>query len=140
VVQVITASRLEWIAPFTGLTPGQFRKLVGWWPSAVAMRSLMGGRGGRGRCRWRTGAGPNVLLKNDDVAAIVDFGPPTPGYLAWEIVRLGCDPKSVLSNGVESLALPPDGGLGLAESMACLGGCRSCRRLILLSFVLGRLR
>ncbi|MDF3140989.1 MULTISPECIES: phosphotransferase [unclassified Streptomyces] len=47
-------------------------------------------------------AGPNVLLKNDDVAAIVDFGPPTPGYLAWEIVRLGCDPKSVLSNGVES--------------------------------------
>ncbi|MDH6128821.1 aminoglycoside phosphotransferase family protein [Kitasatospora sp. GP82] len=47
-------------------------------------------------------AGPNVLVTNDDVAAIVDFGPPTPGYLAWEIVRLGCDPKSVLSNGVES--------------------------------------
>ncbi|UUV32289.1 aminoglycoside phosphotransferase family protein [Amycolatopsis roodepoortensis] len=47
-------------------------------------------------------AGPNVLLKNDDVAAIVDFGPPTPGYLAWEIVRLGCDPKSVLSNGTEN--------------------------------------
>ncbi|MEU8308935.1 aminoglycoside phosphotransferase family protein [Actinomadura sp. NPDC048955] len=47
-------------------------------------------------------AGPNVLLNNDDVAAIVDFGPPTPGYLAWEIVRLGCDPASVLSNGMES--------------------------------------
>ncbi|GHH79010.1 hypothetical protein GCM10018781_56050 [Kitasatospora indigofera] len=47
-------------------------------------------------------AGPNVLLKDDEVAAIVDFGPPAPGYLAWEIVRLGCDPKSVLSNGVES--------------------------------------
>lgn len=47
-------------------------------------------------------AGPNVLLKNDDVAAIVDFGPPKPGYLAWEIVRLGCDPASVLSNGMES--------------------------------------
>ncbi|MFF1651652.1 phosphotransferase enzyme family protein [Streptomyces sp. NPDC058240] len=46
-------------------------------------------------------AGPNVLLKNDDVAAIVDFGPPTPGYLAWEIMRLGCDPKSFQSNGVE---------------------------------------
>ena len=28
VVQVITASRPEWIAPFTGLEPGQFRKLV----------------------------------------------------------------------------------------------------------------
>ncbi|MFF5488747.1 phosphotransferase enzyme family protein [Streptomyces virginiae] len=46
-------------------------------------------------------AGPNVLLKNDDVAAIVDFGPPTPDYLAWEIMRLGCDPKSFQSNGVE---------------------------------------
>ncbi|MGV9268047.1 phosphotransferase [Kitasatospora sp. NPDC003701] len=46
-------------------------------------------------------AGPNVLLGHDDVAAIVDFGPPTPGYLAREIMRLGCDPKSVLSNGVE---------------------------------------
>jgi Ser/Thr protein kinase RdoA (MazF antagonist) len=47
-------------------------------------------------------AGPNVLLRNDDVAAIVDFAPPTPGYLAWEIARLGCEPKSVLANGVES--------------------------------------
>lgn len=47
-------------------------------------------------------AGPNVLLNDDDVAAIVDFGPPTPGYLAWEIARLGCDPKSVVSNGAES--------------------------------------
>ena len=27
-MQVITASRSEWIAPFTGLEPGQFRKLV----------------------------------------------------------------------------------------------------------------
>ncbi|HEX6353288.1 MAG TPA: IS5/IS1182 family transposase, partial [Actinophytocola sp.] len=26
-MQVITASRSEWIAPFTGLEPGQFRKL-----------------------------------------------------------------------------------------------------------------
>ncbi|MFE7529736.1 phosphotransferase [Kitasatospora sp. NPDC057542] len=46
-------------------------------------------------------AGPNVLLKDDDVAAIVDFGPPTPDYLAWEIMRLGCDPKSFQSYGVE---------------------------------------
>ncbi|TGB08731.1 aminoglycoside phosphotransferase [Streptomyces sp. MZ04] len=47
-------------------------------------------------------AGPNVLLENDEVAAIVDFRPPTPGYLAWEIARLGCDPKSVLDNSAES--------------------------------------
>ncbi|MEU5240928.1 phosphotransferase enzyme family protein [Streptomyces lydicus] len=47
-------------------------------------------------------AGPNVLFKNSEVAAIVDFRPPTPGYLAWEIARLGCDPKSVLDNSAES--------------------------------------
>ncbi|MFD8414021.1 phosphotransferase enzyme family protein [Streptomyces sp. NPDC059650] len=47
-------------------------------------------------------AGPNVLLKDDEVAAFVDFRPPAPGYLAWEIARLGCDPGSVLANGVES--------------------------------------
>jgi hypothetical protein len=28
VAQVISASRSEWISPFTGLEPGQFRKLV----------------------------------------------------------------------------------------------------------------
>jgi hypothetical protein len=27
-MQVISASRPEWISPFTGLEPGQFRKLV----------------------------------------------------------------------------------------------------------------
>ncbi|MBL1115265.1 phosphotransferase [Streptomyces sp. 110] len=47
-------------------------------------------------------AGPNVLFENNEVAAIVDFRPPTPGYLAWEIARLGCDPKSVLDNSAES--------------------------------------
>ncbi|MGW3202136.1 phosphotransferase enzyme family protein [Streptomyces sp. NPDC001118] len=47
-------------------------------------------------------AGPNVLFKNNEVAAIVDFRPPTPGYLAWEIARLGCDPKSVLDNSADS--------------------------------------
>ncbi|MCM2392712.1 phosphotransferase enzyme family protein [Streptomyces albipurpureus] len=47
-------------------------------------------------------AGPNVLFKNDEVAAIVDFRPPASGYLAWEIARLGCDPKSVLDNSAES--------------------------------------
>ncbi|WP_461091145.1 phosphotransferase enzyme family protein [Streptomyces incanus] len=47
-------------------------------------------------------AGPNLLFKNNEVAAFVDFRPPTPGYLAWEIARLGCDPKSVLDNSAES--------------------------------------
>lgn len=47
-------------------------------------------------------AGPNVLFKGNEVAAIVDFRPPTPGYLAWEIARLGCDPESVLDNSADS--------------------------------------
>ncbi|MFD4549491.1 phosphotransferase [Streptomyces sp. NPDC058466] len=47
-------------------------------------------------------AGPNVLFKDNEIAAIVDFRPPAPGYLAWEIARLGCDPKSVLDNSAES--------------------------------------
>ncbi|MFI0813827.1 phosphotransferase enzyme family protein [Streptomyces echinatus] len=47
-------------------------------------------------------AGPNLLFKNDEVAAFVDFRLPAPGYVAWEIARLGCDPKSVLDNGAES--------------------------------------
>ncbi|MFE6977134.1 phosphotransferase enzyme family protein [Streptomyces sp. NPDC057682] len=46
-------------------------------------------------------AGPNILLKDDEVAAFVDFRPPATGYLAWEIARLGCDPGSVLANRVE---------------------------------------
>ncbi|GAA4947895.1 hypothetical protein GCM10023205_04860 [Yinghuangia aomiensis] len=47
-------------------------------------------------------AGPNVLFQDHEVAAIVDFRPPAPGYLAWEIARLGCDPQSVLENSAES--------------------------------------
>lgn len=47
-------------------------------------------------------AGPNVLFEDNEVAAIVDFRPPATGYLAWEIARLGCDPKSVLDNSAES--------------------------------------
>nr|CEL19705.1 Mobile element protein [Kibdelosporangium sp. MJ126-NF4] len=45
-MQVITASRPEWIAPFTGLQPGQFRKLV----RVVAQRGrdeITDGRPGR---------------------------------------------------------------------------------------------
>jgi hypothetical protein len=42
VVQVITASEPEWIAPFTGLEPGQFGKLI----RLVAKR---GGEQDRGR-------------------------------------------------------------------------------------------
>jgi Ser/Thr protein kinase RdoA (MazF antagonist) len=42
-------------------------------------------------------ASPNVLLKGDAVAAIVDFQPPRPRYLTWELARIALDPKTVLA-------------------------------------------
>lgn len=57
-MQVITAARSEWIAPFTGLEPRQFRKLVG----TVAARggeAIADGRPGR---QWRLRLEDRVLL------------------------------------------------------------------------------
>ncbi|EID52827.1 hypothetical protein SacxiDRAFT_0552 [Saccharomonospora xinjiangensis XJ-54] len=57
-MQVISASRSEWIAPFTGLEPGQFRKLV----RVVAKRGgdeIADGRPGR---QWRLDLADRVLL------------------------------------------------------------------------------
>ncbi|MEV6903796.1 transposase family protein [Amycolatopsis sp. NPDC051372] len=57
-MQVISASRSEWIAPFTGLEPGQFRKLV----RIVAKRGgdeIADGRPGR---QWRLDLADRVLL------------------------------------------------------------------------------
>lgn len=57
-MQVISASRSEWIAPFTGLEPGQFRKLV----RLVAQRGgdeIADGRPGR---QWRLELADRVLL------------------------------------------------------------------------------
>lgn len=56
--QVISASRSEWIAPFTGLEPGQFRTLV----RVVADRGgdeIADGRPGR---QWRLELADRVLL------------------------------------------------------------------------------
>lgn len=47
-------------------------------------------------------ASPNVLLDGDEVAAIVDFQPPRPRYLSWEIARIGCDPKGVLAQSPDT--------------------------------------
>lgn len=43
-------------------------------------------------------ASPNLLMRGNDVAAIIDFQPPTPQYLAWEVARIGCDPQSILAD------------------------------------------
>jgi homoserine kinase type II len=36
------------------------------------------------------------MLRGDDVAAVIDFAVPTPRFLAWEIARIGCDPRTVM--------------------------------------------
>lgn len=67
-VQVISASRSEWIAPFTGLQPGQFRTLV----RVVAERggdAIADGRPGR---QWRLDLTDRVLL-------VTATGEPQPG-------------------------------------------------------------
>lgn len=41
-------------------------------------------------------ASPNLMLRGDTVAAVIDFLPPNPRYLSWEIARIGCDPRTIL--------------------------------------------
>lgn len=41
-------------------------------------------------------ASPNLMLRGDEVAAVIDFHPSRPGFAAWEIARIGCDPRTVI--------------------------------------------
>ncbi|WP_133781391.1 phosphotransferase [Kribbella sp. VKM Ac-2571] len=41
-------------------------------------------------------ASPNLMLCGDEVAAVLDFQPPSPRFTAWEIARIGCDPRTVM--------------------------------------------
>jgi hypothetical protein len=41
-------------------------------------------------------ASPNLMLRGDKVAAVIDFQPPTTRYVSWEIARIGCDPRTIL--------------------------------------------
>lgn len=43
-------------------------------------------------------AAPNVLMRGDHVAAVIDFQPPSVGFLAWEIARIACDPRTLVTN------------------------------------------
>lgn len=43
-------------------------------------------------------AAPNVLLRGDDLAAVIDFQPPSAGYVSWEIARIAYDPRTVVSH------------------------------------------
>ena len=42
-------------------------------------------------------AAPNVLLRGDELAAVIDFQPPSAGYVSWEIARIAYDPRTVVS-------------------------------------------
>ncbi|MFB6839077.1 aminoglycoside phosphotransferase family protein [Streptomyces sp. NPDC056361] len=42
-------------------------------------------------------SGPNVLLKGDSVAALIDFAPPVRRSPVWELGRLALDPRTVLT-------------------------------------------
>lgn len=41
-------------------------------------------------------ASPNLMMRADDVAAVIDFQPPRARSTSWEIARIGCDPRTVL--------------------------------------------
>jgi Ser/Thr protein kinase RdoA (MazF antagonist) len=41
-------------------------------------------------------ASPNLMLRGDEVAAVIDFQAPSPRFVAWEIARIGCDPRTVM--------------------------------------------
>ncbi len=41
----------------------------------------------------------NVLMRGQEVAAIIDFQRPSPHFVAWEIARIACDPRAVARHG-----------------------------------------
>src|SRR5699024_4442370 len=43
-------------------------------------------------------AAPNVLLRGDELAAVIDFQPPSSGYVSWEVARIAYDPRTVVSD------------------------------------------
>jgi len=51
-------------------------------------------------------ASPNLLLRGDQVAAVVDFQPPRPRFVSWEIARIACDPRTVMLGDEWRVRLP----------------------------------
>jgi Ser/Thr protein kinase RdoA (MazF antagonist) len=55
-------------------------------------------------------AAPNLMLRGNEVAALIDFQSPAPRFSSWEVGRIGCDPRTVMRG---------DGWIGgLAELLA----------------------
>ncbi|MEV7617798.1 aminoglycoside phosphotransferase [Streptomyces sp. NPDC089799] len=61
-------------------------------------------------------ASPNLLMRADRVAAVLDFRPPAPRAVLWEIARIGCDPRTVV--------LREDWPTGLARLLAAYRAAR----------------
>ncbi|MFG2292231.1 phosphotransferase enzyme family protein [Streptomyces sp. NPDC048603] len=61
-------------------------------------------------------ASPNLLLRDERVAAVIDFRPPAPRAVLWEIARIGCDPRTVV--------LREDWPSGLARLVAAYRAAR----------------
>jgi Ser/Thr protein kinase RdoA (MazF antagonist) len=40
-------------------------------------------------------ASPNLMMYGDEVVGVIDFQAPLPRFSAWEIARIGCDPRTV---------------------------------------------
>jgi hypothetical protein len=51
-------------------------------------------------------ASPNLLLRGDEVAAIVDFQPPRLRFVSWEIARIACDQRTVVLGDEWRVRLP----------------------------------
>jgi homoserine kinase type II len=51
-------------------------------------------------------ASPNLLLRGDQVAAVIDFQPPRPRFVSWEIARIACDPRTVMLSDEWRTRLP----------------------------------
>ncbi|WP_190344217.1 phosphotransferase enzyme family protein [Streptomyces venezuelae] len=61
-------------------------------------------------------ASPNLLLRGERVAAVIDFRPPGPRAAVWEIARIGCDPRTVVTRA--------DWPAGLARLIAAYRAAR----------------
>ncbi|MFJ8676260.1 phosphotransferase enzyme family protein [Streptomyces sp. NPDC093589] len=51
-------------------------------------------------------AAPNLMLRGDRVAAVIDFQPPRPRFAAWEIARIALDPRTVVQGDEWLTGLP----------------------------------
>ncbi len=58
-------------------------------------------------------AAPNLMMRVVGVAAVIDFQPPSPHFLAWEIARIGYDLRTIsVRQGLSHRARTPSDAYG----------------------------